>query len=196
MPFCPECRDEFQDWVEVCPDCGVRLVATLPEPPPRPKRETSSEPLVTIATYNYPLEAHLARTKLESEGIEGFVADEHTINANWLYSIAVGGVKLWVKESDAGKAAQVLQDTTPDISEETKESIEYTDDERCPRCNSIDIHYETFHIRRVFFLWFLIYLVSFPFIFPFMKRKWKCNACGYEWKMAKNREKTDQNIYD
>ena len=35
MPFCPECRDEFQDWVTVCPDCKVALVSELkdiPEP--------------------------------------------------------------------------------------------------------------------------------------------------------------------
>jgi len=190
MPFCPDCRDEFQDWVEVCPDCGVRLVDTLPEPPPpepppKPKKVLSSESLVTVATFNYPLEAHLARTKLESEGIEGFVADEHMINANWLYSIAVGGVKLWVKESDAERAARILKSIPSHVPEEAPESIEYADDERCPKCNSIDVHYETFHIRRLFFFWFILYLLSLPIILLFFKRKWKCNTCGYEWKTAK-----------
>ena len=65
MPFCPKCRGEFQDWVEVCIDCGVPLVDTLPEPVPEPppKREEAviSEPLVTVAAFNYPLQAHLSR---------------------------------------------------------------------------------------------------------------------------------------
>jgi hypothetical protein len=40
MPFCPNCRDEFEDWVKTCPDCGVSLVNELtplpktPFPPP------------------------------------------------------------------------------------------------------------------------------------------------------------------
>ena len=31
MPYCPKCRDEFEDWVKVCPDCNVTLVDELPE---------------------------------------------------------------------------------------------------------------------------------------------------------------------
>ncbi|MBN2099280.1 MAG: hypothetical protein JW753_06750 [Dehalococcoidia bacterium] len=30
MPYCPKCRDEFQDWVKTCPDCRVVLVSELP----------------------------------------------------------------------------------------------------------------------------------------------------------------------
>jgi hypothetical protein len=30
MPFCPKCRDEFQSWVKVCPDCKVKLVDKRP----------------------------------------------------------------------------------------------------------------------------------------------------------------------
>jgi hypothetical protein len=31
MPFCPKCRDEFQDWVKICPDCNTPLVDKLPK---------------------------------------------------------------------------------------------------------------------------------------------------------------------
>jgi len=49
MPFCPKCRDEFQDWVKVCPDCMVALVDKLPPlPPPRPK--FNNEPMVYVVT--------------------------------------------------------------------------------------------------------------------------------------------------
>ena len=47
MPYCPECRDEFQEWVKVCPDCKVTLVKELPA---LPEREESNEPLVHVAT--------------------------------------------------------------------------------------------------------------------------------------------------
>jgi len=64
--------------------------------------------LVTIARFSYPTEAHIARTKLETEGIWAFVADEHLITANWLYSNAVGGVKLQVSERNAEQALEIL----------------------------------------------------------------------------------------
>ncbi len=185
MPFCPKCRDEFEDWVKICPDCGLELVDTRPEKPPRQKKVISSEPLVTVATFSYPLEAHLSRAKLESEGIEGFVADEHMVIANWLYSIAIGGVKLWVKKSDAEKAAEILRGIPARIPEKVTESTESVDEERCPKCNSIDIRYETFHIRALFVLWLLFAIIGSSFTLPLLKRKWKCNSCGYEWKMAK-----------
>lgn len=192
MPFCPKCRCEFQDWVEVCIDCGIPLVKTLlepetvPEPEPEVVKPTLS--LVTVATFNYPLEAHLHRAKLESERIDSIVVDEHMVHANWLYNIAVGGVKLQVRESDAERALAILGEIPGHIPENPETSAEISDDERCPQCHSIDIHYETFHIRRLFALWFLLSFVSYLTL-PFLKRKWKCNHCGYEWKERKSDDK-------
>lgn len=188
MPFCPRCRCEFQDWVEVCIDCGIPLVKTLPKPytvtEPEPKVIHPPESLVTVATFNYPLEAHLHRAKLESEGIDSIVVDEHMIHANWLYNIAVGGVKLQVRESDAEKALRILGEIPERIPEDPEISAEISGDEHCPQCHSTDIHYETFHMRPLFILWLLV-----SFTLPFMKRKWKCNHCGYEWKERKVQEK-------
>ncbi|MBU8933034.1 MAG: hypothetical protein KOO62_03410 [candidate division Zixibacteria bacterium] len=31
MPFCPKCRCEYHDEIDVCADCQVKLVPTLPE---------------------------------------------------------------------------------------------------------------------------------------------------------------------
>lgn len=31
MPFCPQCRFEYNEGVVTCPDCNVRLVPVLPE---------------------------------------------------------------------------------------------------------------------------------------------------------------------
>lgn len=31
MPFCPKCRYEYTSGVDVCPDCDVKLVASLPD---------------------------------------------------------------------------------------------------------------------------------------------------------------------
>ena len=46
MPYCPKCRDEFEDWVEECPDCKEKLVdelPPLPEEEPRGDRDNKQE---------------------------------------------------------------------------------------------------------------------------------------------------------
>lgn len=66
--------------------------------------------LVTICRYSFSFEAHVARALLESEGIPVFVADEHTINMQWLYSDALGGVRLQVPEAFVERALELLQE--------------------------------------------------------------------------------------
>jgi type III secretory pathway lipoprotein EscJ len=61
-------------------------------------------------TFTYPMELAVLRTRLEADGIECLVLDELTVQANPLYSNAVGGVKLQVRESDIQKAVEILKD--------------------------------------------------------------------------------------
>jgi DNA-directed RNA polymerase subunit M/transcription elongation factor TFIIS len=147
------------------------------------------DPLVTIATFSHSEEAHLNRAKLESEGIDAFVADEYMVNANWLYSIAIGGVKLKVKESDAEAALSILKGISEPIPEEVSASTKSIG-EHCPKCNSTYVQYKMFSLRPVFILWLLSNLVFGNyggFTLPFLKRKWKCHSCGYEWKAEKRK---------
>ena len=48
---------------------------------------------VVISKYSFPLDAHIAKASLESEGIPAYIADEHTINMQWLYFDALGNVR-------------------------------------------------------------------------------------------------------
>jgi len=63
----------------------------------------------TIAHYIDPIEAHLARGRLLSEGIDAHLGDEHLAAANWEWRLAVGGVKLRVADGDVDRARSVLQ---------------------------------------------------------------------------------------
>jgi len=72
-----------------------------------------SRPLTIIATFSHPFEAHLAKGKLESEGVEAFIADENIVGINWLYSNLVGGVKLKVWEEDREEALKILDEKVP-----------------------------------------------------------------------------------
>lgn len=133
MPYCPRCRDEWQDWVKVCPDCHVDLVDKLPVGPEPDttnqaldpyffnKRPAKYEKLVTVATYTYAVEAYLALAKLKSEGILCFAADDYVATIVWPCSSKMGGVRIQVRECDAEEARRVLdlpqQNMQADIDE-------------------------------------------------------------------------------
>jgi hypothetical protein len=69
---------------------------------------TLPEPLVTIATFYHQTEFLLARTRLESAGIECFSRDENLLR---IHSHAFGGIQLQVFASDVHDAQKILQDT-------------------------------------------------------------------------------------
>ena len=53
--------------------------------------------LVTVATFDNMPEAHIAMGRLKTEGIPCRLADENLVQTDWLYNIAVGGIKLQVE---------------------------------------------------------------------------------------------------
>ena len=64
--------------------------------------------MVTVATFDMPTEAHLAKGLLEANGLTAFLADELTVGVAWHLSNAIGGVKLQVAEDDVEHAASIL----------------------------------------------------------------------------------------
>jgi hypothetical protein len=65
-----------------------------------------SDDIELVATFNQGMEAELAKAKLQSEGIESFVADEGI--AASFGSVLADGIKLMVRSSDAQRARAVL----------------------------------------------------------------------------------------
>jgi hypothetical protein len=65
--------------------------------------------LVTLTTFANPIDAHLARTKLESEGIESAVFNENPNSWGGAGLIAGGWVKLKVDASKVDEALKALK---------------------------------------------------------------------------------------
>ena len=63
--------------------------------------------LVTVATFLHPLEAHIARGRLEGAGIPSYLADEGII-VNYLWPFGFHGVRLQVTKENASEALEVL----------------------------------------------------------------------------------------
>ena len=70
--------------------------------------------LVTIRRFTHTWEADMARVILEAEGIPAYLVNADTVNVNWLWSNAVGGIRLRVPEKFARTAAEALS-TRPDL---------------------------------------------------------------------------------
>ena len=67
--------------------------------------------LVIVASFATPTEAHILRTRLEAEGIPCLIANEHIVNANPLWSNALGGVQVQVRQPDAARAMEILRES-------------------------------------------------------------------------------------
>jgi len=60
-----------------------------------------SDRLVVLCRYRDLHEALMAQGTLESAGIESFLADENMVRMHWMWSNALGGVRLFVWQEDA-----------------------------------------------------------------------------------------------
>jgi len=130
--------------------------------------------LKTVATFEYAHFAHLAKTKLESEGIECFIFDEYTSSINWLYTNAIGGIKLKVRGEEYERAVKLLNERVEDFTTD----VEEIDDTEiiCPECNSEEIKDEKISKK---FAYISILLLGFPLLFK--KRKYECKNCAFKW---------------
>jgi hypothetical protein len=63
---------------------------------------------VTIATFDKTTDAHIAMGRLAVEGIRAFLFDDNMVQMDWLYAIALGGIKLRVMRSDESRARSIL----------------------------------------------------------------------------------------
>ena len=64
--------------------------------------------LIRIKYYESPIEANRDKQILLENGIESFIANEQTIQSDWLLSQAIGGLQLQVFEEDVEKAKVLL----------------------------------------------------------------------------------------
>jgi len=134
--------------------------------------------LVTVRTFDSPINAHMLKSKLESEGIYCFLQDEHTITIDPLVSNALGGIKLRISEEDIEKTKVVLKeiDDTPYKDEEDNIA-------ECPNCESKELiaGYNSMKgFSQIFAAIFSLLFMIFPL---HLKTVYKCKNCDNEFKL-------------
>lgn len=118
---------------------------------------------------------------LESEGIVTILKDELTTQVNNLYSNAVGGVKVMVRDEDYEQAQEMLK-RGGYITAEKPQKLEIvyltstTNKKQCPFCHS-----ENIGKKKSPDVITLIISMMLNVIFPFFRRTDMCFDCGKEW---------------
>jgi len=77
--------------------------------------------LVMLRRFRDIPEALLAKGRLESFGIDCFLADENMVRMDWFLSNLLGGVKLLVDAEDFTEASKVLNEPVPEHIDDTDE---------------------------------------------------------------------------
>ena len=105
------------------------------------------------------------RTRLEAAGIRAFVQDEHLVQMNWLYSNAVGGVRVQIADEDVDPAREFL-------AADSTQPCPDADDVACPACGSPCTAPDDLP-RRIAFLGLLV--IHFPLLYT--RKRWRCASC-------------------
>lgn len=112
--FCPECGGEYRSGFTRCVDCGVALTAW----PPRaaPAEEPHPADLVTVFSSSNPALIPLAKSLLESAGIEFTTKGEFI--QDWIgwgrfpagVNVVTGPIEFQVDSGNAEEARELLRD--------------------------------------------------------------------------------------
>ena len=132
-----------------------------------PMEETDK--IVVLKSFDNPIDASLAKSKLDAYGIPCFLSEENLGNLYPIHSPRFSGVRLHLFENDIEQARQVLHDTVPLTADEKM---------RCPRCGSaqIDIDFSRKALPKILSLIASLFIAIFP-----PKRVHRCRECGLEF---------------
>lgn len=139
--------------------------------------DNTDDDLVILRSFRDPQDAEIAKSVLESAGIFCVLRDDATIGMYWVWSNALGGVKVCVRTGDAAAAAQILDQGVQELFE--VEGVGNYKQPRCPSCHSLNISLRSSNAPRVG----LLLGVPIP---PLSRRHWRCDSCGHEWDRADN----------
>lgn len=143
-----------------------------------PLIEDASEPVepdyVTVQRYRDLSEAIVARTLLESAGIDVYLRDENLVRLDWQLSNFIGGLRLQVHRNDEQAALDLLAEPiAPTIPLPGQPDFIQP---QCPACGSIDIT-DQGRSRAAAFAG--LYIAALPL--PTGPRSWLCESCGTRW---------------
>jgi hypothetical protein len=136
------------------------------------KAQAALEPIM-IRRYRDLPEATIAKSILDSAGVESFLADDNLVRLDWFYSNLIGGVKLLAHRGDAEAAANLLEQAVPEKFD--VEGLGLYEQPHCQLCGSMDVSLDGLNRPASY----ASLLIKVPI--PIIDRGWKCHSCGHSW---------------
>jgi len=133
--------------------------------------------LIRVASYLTAIEAHIARGRLEVEGVPAFVCHEHHVGQYWPTAMALSWIKVYVHRNDAERAAEI-------IAAHERGDFALTDDvpEVCPKCHADRVVRRRMSWKSALLV---VHAISLPMYFRWATQK--CLSCGHEWDLSNTR---------
>ncbi|HEY3488422.1 MAG TPA: hypothetical protein VGL10_10185 [Gammaproteobacteria bacterium] len=122
----------------------------------------------------------MAKGKLEAEGVPAFIVHEHHIWAVWMYSQALGGVKVQVAEEYVPKAITILDSLIRgEYEREIEDEYPNTTGYICPKCKSNNFKSKT---GTGLLILAILTFGLLSIIFPPGRNLHTCLQCRHQWK--------------
>jgi hypothetical protein len=161
-------------------------------------------PLATVASFSTVGEAEAARSALDAAELFVHLDDENLVAMQWLYSQAIGGIKVRVRHEDREEAEQLLVTAAADVPQDASAADEAIDTEtpapdvapvpQCPACEGVDVIYiprlKLFGMFSILFYGIgvavnqpelaLAGIVAAGLIIAFVE-PYRCRTCGERW---------------
>lgn len=125
--------------------------------------------IIVLQVFENSIDANIAQTKLDANGIQCFLTEENLANLFPVQSAKLFGVRLHVFSRDKDQALQILHEQIFIDREEIN----------CPKCQSgeIEIEYSRKLSSRIITLMIgFLLLIGFP-----MPKVYRCQVCGHEF---------------
>ncbi len=138
--------------------------------------------MITVATFDNPLYAKMFCSHLEEAGIRACVNDAEVVGMNWLFSNAIGGIKVQILEEDLERVRSLLKE-----HDEIPGRYIFLPKPSCPACRSTRLQ------KAALGKWMLalsLLFLGFPLLFR--TPRFHCLDCGAIWKVAELREANTQ----
>lgn len=152
---------------------GIVLGQETTEPAAKDASKAEPPRPVIVRRYRDLPEASLAKSILDSAGIESILVDDNIVRIDWFYSNLVGGIKILVRKEDAETAVKLLEQEVPEKFE--VDGIGEYVQPQCPNCKSMQVSFNGLDKRATY----TGLAVGLPI--PITNKDWKCDACGNEW---------------
>jgi hypothetical protein len=135
--------------------------------------------LKTVETFTDPIEAHIAKGRLDNEGIPAFIAHENHIWANWMLSHALGGVKVQVSEGNYEVAKAIIyKHINGNFEEDLSEEFDSFEKITCPKCGATNIRSNATLFSKIMLI---LTFGLFGIIYKTSNINHHCESCNFKW---------------